>query len=39
MSATEVTASAAHFWDQKTHPTKASQQQFLATCIDTSQTG
>ena len=30
----EVTAFAAQFWDRKTHPTKASQQQFLATCID-----
>ena len=29
----EATAFAAHFWDRKTHPTKASQHEFLATCI------
>ena len=28
------TAFAAQFWDQKMHPTKASQHEFLATCID-----
>ena len=30
----EATAFAAQFWDRKTHPTKASQHEFLATCID-----
>ena len=34
LSTTEATAFAAQFWDKKTHPTKASQQEFLATCID-----
>ena len=34
LSASEATAFAAQFWDEKTHPTKASQQEFLATCID-----
>ena len=34
LSASEATAFAAQFWDKKTHPTKASQQEFLATCID-----
>ena len=29
----EATTFAAQFWDPKTHPTKASQQEFLATFI------
>ena len=29
-----ATAFATQFWDRKTHPTKASQHEFLATCID-----
>ena len=33
LSTTEAAAFAAQFWDQKTHPTKASQHEFLATCI------
>ena len=34
LTTAEVAAFAAQFWDQKTHPTKASQHEFLATCID-----
>ena len=34
LSASEAAAFAAQFWDKKTHPTKASQHEFLATCID-----
>ena len=34
LSTTEAAAFAAQFWDKKTYPTKASQQEFLATCID-----
>ena len=34
LTTAEAAAFAAQFWDQKTHPTKASQQEFLATCID-----
>ena len=34
LSTTEATAFAAQFWEKKTHPTKASQHEFLATCID-----
>ena len=34
LSASEAAAFAAQFWDKKTHPTKASEYEFLATCID-----
>ena len=34
LSTSEAAAFAAQFWDRKTHPTKASQHEFLATCID-----
>ena len=34
LSASEAAAFAAQYWDKKTHPTKASQHEFLATCID-----
>ena len=34
LSITEAAAFAAQFWDEKTHPTKALQHEFLATCID-----
>ena len=34
LSTTEATAFAAQFWDKKTHRTKASQHEFLATCIN-----
>ena len=34
LTTAEATAFAAQFWDPKTHPTKASQHEFLATCID-----
>ena len=34
LSASEAAAFAAQFWDKKTHPTKASQHEFLATCMD-----
>ena len=34
LSTAEAAAFAAQFWDKKTHPTKASQHEFLATCID-----
>ena len=33
-AAAEAAAFAAQFWDKKTHPTQASQHEFLATCID-----
>ena len=34
LTTAEATAFAAQFWDQKMHPTKASQHEFWATCID-----
>ena len=34
LSTAEATAFAAQFWDHKEHPSKASQHEFLATCID-----
>ena len=34
LSAAEATSFASQFWDRKMHPTKASQHEFLATCID-----
>ena len=34
LTTAEATAFAAQFWDQKMHPNKASQHEFLATCID-----
>ena len=34
LSASEAAAFAAQFSDKKTHPTKASQHELLATCID-----
>ena len=34
LTTAEATAFAAQFWDRKTHPTKASQHELLATCID-----
>ena len=34
LSTAEATAFAAQFWDRKEHPSKASQHEFLATCID-----
>ena len=34
LTPTEAAAFATQFWDRKVHPTKASQQEFLATCID-----
>ena len=34
LTTAEATAFAAQFWDRKTHPTKAAQHEFLATCID-----
>ena len=34
LTTAEATAFAAQFWDQKMYPTKASQHEFLATCID-----
>ena len=34
LTTAEVTAFVAQFWDQKMHPTKASQHKFLATRID-----
>ena len=34
MTSAEATAFSAQYWDRKVHPTKASQQEFLATCID-----
>ena len=34
LTTTEVTSFASQFWDRKAHPTKASQHEFLATCID-----
>ena len=34
LTTAEATAFAAQFWDRKTHPNKAAQHEFLATCID-----
>ena len=34
LTATEAAAFAAQLWDKTTHPTRASQHEFLATCID-----
>ena len=34
LTTAEATAFAVQFWDRKTHPTKASQHEFLVTCID-----
>ena len=34
LSTAEAIAFASQFWDRKEHPTKASQHEFLATCID-----
>ena len=34
LTTTEAASFASQFWDRKVHPTKASQQEFLATCID-----
>ena len=34
LSTTEAASFAAQFWDKKTYPSKASQYEFLATCID-----
>ena len=34
LTTAEATASAAQFWDRTHHPSKASQHEFLATCID-----
>ena len=34
LSTAEATSFASQFWDCEVHPTKASQQEFLATCID-----
>ena len=34
LSAAEAASFASQFWDRKVHPTKASQHEFLATCID-----
>ena len=34
LTTAEATAFAAQFWDRKTHPTKASQHELLAKCID-----
>ena len=34
LSTAEAASFASQFWDCKVHPTKASQQEFLATCID-----
>ena len=34
LSIAEAAAFAAQFWDCKEHPSKASQHEFLATCID-----
>ena len=34
LTTAEATAFAVQFWDRKTHPTKAAQHEFLATCID-----
>ena len=33
LTTVEATAFAAHFWDRKMHPTKASQPECLATCV------
>ena len=34
MTTAEAASFASQFWDRKVHPTKDSQQEFLATCID-----
>mmetsp|Transcript_99304 Transcript_99304/g.167433 ORF Transcript_99304/g.167433 Transcript_99304/m.167433 type:complete len:98 (+) Transcript_99304:142-435(+) len=34
LTTAEAASFASQFWDRKAHPTKASQQEFLATCID-----
>ena len=34
LSTAEAASFASQFWDRKAHPTKASQHEFLATCID-----
>ena len=34
LTTTEAASFASQFWDRKVHPTKASQHEFLATCID-----
>ena len=34
LTTAEADSFASQFWDRKVHPTKASQQEFLATCID-----
>ena len=34
MTNAEAASFASQFWDRKVHPTKASQHEFLATCID-----
>ena len=34
LSTAEATSFASQFWDRKVQPTKASQQEFLVTCID-----
>ena len=34
LTTAEAASFASQFWDRKVHPTKASQQEFLATCID-----
>ena len=34
LSTAEAASFASQFWDRKVHPTKASQHEFLATCID-----
>ena len=34
LTTTEAASFASQFWDRTMHPTKASQQEFLATCID-----
>ena len=34
LTTAEAASFASQFWDCKVHPTKASQQEFLATCID-----
>ena len=34
LTTAEAASFASQFWDRKIHPTKASQHEFLATCID-----
>ena len=34
LTTAEAASFASQFWDRKAHPTKASQHEFLATCID-----